>query len=246
MALAGAPLVALWAGLGWLVGGLLAVLAVALPVSGVAAVASGTCASCGGRLSRLGLALGRSGTRCASCGALLRETWPYAEAATALVFGLMASRFTLGLPLLLYSALGALLVVVVFVDVRHRLILDVVTLPAILVSIPLAFWTVGVPRAILGGLVTGGFFLAFYVLARLLYRSGGALGLGDVKLALLIGLVVGAPAALAAVFYSAIAGGLLAVGFLASGRSRYSVMPYGPSLVLGALLTVLIDPSVWR
>lgn len=246
MILSGPPLVAVWAALGWIVGGVLSVLAVALPLSGVTAVARGFCPSCGARLSLFALLLARGPGQCVRCGTPLRERWPLAEAATALVFALMATRFDLGWPLLVYTLLGALLVVVVFVDIRHRLILDVVTFPSIVLSLPLAVWTVGVPRALLGGVVAGGFFLVFYVLARVVYRSSGALGLGDVKLALLVGLVVGVPAALMTVFYSALAGGLLALGYLASGRSRYAVMPYGPSIVLGALLTLLVDPSVWR
>jgi leader peptidase (prepilin peptidase)/N-methyltransferase len=248
MVFSGVSLIVLWGVLGWLVGGFLAALAVALPSGGVRVVLSGRCPACGRPLQLLSIVLarGRDAERCPNCRETTREAWPITEATAALAFGSLAARFPFEPALGVYTVLAAILVLVLFIDVRHRLILDVVTLPCIVVAIPLAFMTVGIVKGLLGGLVAGGFFLAFYLLARVIYRRGGALGLGDVKLALLIGLVVGMPSALTAVVYSAIAGGILAIGYLAVGRSRYTYMPYGPSLVLGALVTILLDANVWR
>lgn len=241
-------LAALWAVVGWLAGGILGVLAVALPASRVRTTAGGRCAKCGAPvgLAALVLAPGPGAGRCPVCQTRLREAWPLVEAATAASFAALAWRFGWGWPLAAYTAFAALLALVAFIDLRHRLILDVLTFPAICLALLLAHFTIGLPRALLGGLAAGGVYLMLYLLAWLLYRHGGALGLGDVKLALLIGLVVGAPAALGAAVYGAIVGAVMALALLAAGRSRTYAMPYGPSLVLGALAAILADPTVWR
>jgi leader peptidase (prepilin peptidase) / N-methyltransferase len=238
--------VGLWLLVGWLVGGALAVLAVILPAKEPRPTAPCP-ADCRSPRARLRLALWGYGARkCPTCGFRRREPWPLPEVASAAVFATLAWRFGWGAPLLVYSVLGAILVLVVFVDVRYRLIPDALTLPFTLAALAVSPFTLGPARAALGAVIAGGIFFGLYVLARLIYRRSGALGLGDVKLALLIGAVVGPPAALAVIVYSALAGGAMAIALIASGRSRRYAMPYGPNLALGALAAILLDPSIWR
>lgn len=96
-------------------------------------------------------------------------------------------------------------------------------------------------RALMGALMFGGSLLLVSVL------SGGGMGLGDVKLAGLIGLVVGA-VDLASVGVAAaaaiLAGGIVAVGALARGADRKSALPFGPMLALGALTAVAAGPRL--
>ena len=246
---AAAPaLVVLWALLGWLIGGPMGALAVSLPAGHVRTSLTGRCGKCGATFSRAAvlLRLRRRAEICQECGEALREPWPYPEAAMALVFALVAWRFGWGPWLAVYSVFCATLVLVVFVDLRHRLILDAVTYPAILAAVACAIVAGGAVPALLGGAVVGATFLAFYLLARVLYRSAGALGLGDVKLAVLVGLLVGWPSALTAIMVSVVAGAVAAVALLVAGRSRNSTMPYGPNLVLGAIAALLLGPGPWK
>jgi leader peptidase (prepilin peptidase)/N-methyltransferase len=70
----------------------------------------------------------------------------------------------------------------------------------------------------------------------------GAMGAGDVKLAALIGVVMGFPQVLAALILGAMAGGLGALLVLATGKGGLkSYIPYGPFLCLGPIL-ILLDP----
>ncbi len=86
----------------------------------------------------------------------------------------------------------------------------------------------------LGLLVSGGVFLLLAVIGR------GAMGMGDVKLAAVLGALLGFPLVLIALFVGIISGGLVAVGLVIAGRGkRGSTMAYGPYLALGGLVAAL-------
>jgi prepilin signal peptidase PulO-like enzyme (type II secretory pathway) len=164
----------------------------------------------------------------------------------ALAFGLLAWRFDLGWPLALYSAFAGFLILISLIDLRERLILDVLTYPAIAAALLVSALAGGLGSSLVGGLIAGGTMLVFYLLAVVIYRRGDALGFGDVKLSLLNGLVVGGATAFPAVVYGVLVGGAIAIVVLVVKRDRMMAVPYGPSLAIGALLAVLVSPSIWR
>lgn len=164
-------------------------------------------------------------------------------------------------PALLLSMVFLLILVT---DLEHRLILHAVTLPA-----ALAIGVIGVLdpsrgplKTLLGGVSGFAFVLLLYLLggvfARLMARMRGqrieevAFGFGDVTLAGVIGLAVGWPGVVLALFIGILAGGVFSLGFLLYMflRRRYRAfmpIPYSPFLILGALIvylggrTVLLD-----
>lgn len=185
---------------------------------------------------------------CPKCG---RRRWPALlaiEAGTAAAFAAIAWRFPLGLSLLVFSLYTGILVIVFVVDLRHRLILNVLTYPSMLLALVAAGFLFGsgfadgIARALLGGLFGGGLFFGLYLLAILVYRRDDALGLGDVKLALLIGLMTGWPGAMAAIVLGSFLGAIIGLGLMLRARSGRATMPYGTALALGALVSILWHP----
>jgi leader peptidase (prepilin peptidase)/N-methyltransferase len=70
--------------------------------------------------------------------------------------------------------------------------------------------------------------------------SKGGMGLGDVVLAGLLGLMVGFPMVFIAIFLGILAGGIIAAALLISRRKkRREMMPFGPFLCLGGIVTLL-------
>jgi prepilin signal peptidase PulO-like enzyme (type II secretory pathway) len=149
------------------------------------------------------------------------------------------------------AVLGVFLLIVV-TDLEHRLILNVVVLPAAALFILLGSLdpTRGPVKTLLGGLVGfAGFFLLYLlggVFGRAVSRIRGEplaevpFGFGDVNLAGLIGLAVGWPGVVVALLLGIFAAGafsLLYLGWMAVRRkySAFTPFPYGPFLVLGAL-----------
>ncbi len=90
-------------------------------------------------------------------------------------------------------------------------------------------------QLLLGTLVAGGLFIVIALAGR------GAMGTGDVKLAAAIGAVLGYPVALTALLIGIIAGGVAAFLLLVTRRiGRKDYMAYGPYLVLGALVMLIL------
>lgn len=186
---------------------------------------------------------GRSALRCGHC-----RSWigaPVAiELATAAVLALLFARIGFQPVVAAFAFVGALGVALAQVDVAVQRLPDPLTLPgypALIALLTLAAAFTGawpdLARALLGGLALG----AAYLLLGLL--SGGQLGGGDIKLAGLLGLLLGW-AGWRALLTGASLGFVLAavVGLvmLATRRtSRRSMISFGPYMLAGALLAVL-------
>lgn len=185
--------------------------------------------------------------RCRVCGHQVRLRYLLVELVAGILFAALYLRFGLSWYLLIYSLYISVFIVVFMTDLEHRLILNVVTYPSILLAVLLTFIApdLGSGHSLLGGLFYGGLFMAFYVGALVLYRQAGALGFGDVKLALLIGLVTGLRGAIVAALLGTILGALVSLWLILFRRtSSKATMPYGPALAVGAVATILWSPWV--
>jgi prepilin signal peptidase PulO-like enzyme (type II secretory pathway) len=154
-----------------------------------------------------------------------------------LLFALFGWRLGLS-PLLLIRSLWILVLVqVIFFDLEHHLILDRVLLPAALAALVLSLVTpnLGWVSALLTGLGTGLVFLAISALGRLLFHAE-AMGMGDVKFSVFLGLVLGLRPTLTAVLLGVILAGVAALALvLFRRRTMRDSIAYGPFLALGAL-----------
>lgn len=174
---------------------------------------------------------------------------PVLEAGTAVLFALAALRFgaTWELPAFWYlAAVGVLLGVV---DLRHRLLPNRVVLPsygvggaALLVAAAAGGEWAALLRAGLGG---AALFAAFLVLALI---SPSGLGMGDVKLAGLLGLYLGWlgwPAVLLGAVAGFVVQAAIALVLLATRRiGLRGELPFGPAMLLGAALAIGWGPPI--
>ncbi len=211
----------------------------------------------------------RQWPRCSACGA--RRPWPAWSVLLAYLSGQAACRQcgqgrarlarSLGVevvtPLLFVFLLGrygpswyaglvslytAILLLVTVTDLEHRLILNDVMLPAILLAVGFAFVTPGLSWkvALLGGAV--GFVLVY--LAALLARGG--LGGGDVTLSAFLGLILGFPKILLSLLFGVFLGGLVAFLLLITRRvGLKSMIPYGPFLTITGWIMLVWGDEIW-
>jgi len=187
--------------------------------------------------------------RCRSCGARIPAVYPLLELATAALFAGAAAAFDRPYVAAVMAAFLAVLLALALIDARHRILPNRIVYPAI----------VGFALLVAAGALAGeGFDLAGAAVGFLGYGGGlllvaivspRGMGMGDVKLAALIGLVVGSLGAgrvLVAAGVGILLGGLVAVGALLAGRGRRQAIPFGPFLAAGAAAAVLAGERLAR
>lgn len=150
------------------------------------------------------------------------------------------------------TMVGFVFLLILVIDMEHRLILHIVTLPAGILFLVFAGITpdLSYARSLLGGAFGFILFMILYLLGdlfgRWIARRRGAeyeevaFGFGDVTLATVIGLLLGFPAVIEALIRGILYAGIFSILYMlvSSLRKRYSAftaIPYGPFLILGAL-----------
>jgi leader peptidase (prepilin peptidase) / N-methyltransferase len=168
--------------------------------------------------------------RCRQCSARISPLYPAVEALTAVLAVACVAAFGLTADAALAFGFCAVLVTLSAIDLRHRIVPNRIVLPAAAVVLVAHTALDPTPEWALGALGASGFLFA----AALAYPKG--MGMGDVKLALLLGAMLGAPVAIALFlgFVSSLAPAI--VLFARHGRAaRKMAIPLVPFLSLGAL-----------
>lgn len=178
--------------------------------------------------------------RCRSCRKPIGVRYPIVELATMAVF--LAHYWALGpTPLVVVRiAFGCALLVLFAIDLEHQILPNVITLPGILVGLAASLWLPpGLTSAVIGVLVGGGSLWLLFEIWRWL-RGVEALGMGDVKMLAMVGAFLGWEQVIATLVLSSVAGSLVGLGLIASGRgSLGSKLPFGTFIALGALASSL-------
>ncbi len=199
--------------------------------------------------------------RCPDCGAPLALRPVLVELATPLLFLFATKSYGINAHAIAVAGYLAVLLLVSVIDLATRRIPNAIILPASGVALLLAILGVepGFQRSLRGGLVGLGVFLIAYALGGLFLRimkkrpsaTGPALGAGDVKLALFIGLTTGYPGVIIALFIGAMVGAAAALIVILWRlvQRRYQpliAMAYGPYLAAGAAIALLWSTQLIR
>jgi leader peptidase (prepilin peptidase) / N-methyltransferase len=183
--------------------------------------------------------------RCRTCGEPISARYPVIEALTVVVFGALAWALAAqpwAVPAYLW--VGGLGIALAAIDLDTQRLPDALTLP----SYPVVGALLLVPAisyddwgAYLRAWLAAVAMAAFYFL--LAFIKPGAMGMGDVKLAGVLGLVLGWlgwGVVLFGGFLGFLLGGVLGVGLMLAGKAgRKSKIPFGPFMVVGAFIAVL-------
>ena len=189
--------------------------------------------------------------KCRHCGNPIPVRYPLVEAGNGVLFAAVAARFGASWELPAYLVLAAALLAISLIDLEHFIVPDRITAPLTVSALALLGlaavaeangWRFG--RALLGGLA----YFAFLLFLNILYPKG--MGMGDVKLAFSLGLYLGW-LGWGQVFLGGFLAFLLGAGvglalIATKIKSRKDVVPFGPFLAVGAVLTVLWGDPVLR
>ena len=180
--------------------------------------------------------------RCRSCGERIPARYPLVEAGTAALCALVVIAKGADEDVLLGLALVLLLVPVTLIDLDHRIIPNKLMLVGAIVAPALVLATApdDLVEHLVAGVAAGGFFL----LAVLAYPRG--MGMGDVKLAAVLGLFLGRAVG-PAVFVALVAGTLVGAAVIArkgAREGRKTAVPFGPFLALGAVVALFAGDAL--
>lgn len=239
--------------IGLLIGSFLNVVVARVPEGRSIVSPPSTCPHCGRRLRAPELvpvvsflALGR---KCRGCSAPISWRYPGVELATAGLFALIAWHFGFELELPVFLYLGAIAVALTLIDLDHHRLPNAIVVPAYPVLL-LAFTAIaaidGDWWSLLRAVIAGAALFAFYLLAALIYPAG--MGLGDVKLAGVVGIAlgwVGWGALIVGAFSAFLVGAVVGVIVIVTKRGdRKTGIPFGPFMLLGAAIGVTVGEAV--
>jgi leader peptidase (prepilin peptidase) / N-methyltransferase len=182
------------------------------------------------------------GGHCRSCSEPISPRYPLVEALTAAlcVGAVLTHRSAVGIALSLVLVL--LVVPAALIDLEHRIIPNRITAVGAVLALVLglALDPGGEPERLIAAAAAGGFLL----LAALAYPGG--MGMGDVKLAAVLGLLLGraiAPAILLALLAGVLVGAVV-IAHKGAQEGRKTAVPFGPFLALGALVAVFVGQGL--
>ena len=264
-----AILIGFTAFLGLLVGSFLNVVIYRVPLGKSIVSPPSSCPSCGERIRGwdnipvLSWVLLRG--KCRTCRLPISARYPLVEAATAVLFGLVGARFlgpiaesgvdatfvvataVVGVAFLYFAAISIALAAI---DLDTHRLPNVLTLPSYIVAIVLfaiaAFLSGDWPGLLRSAIAGAALFAAYFAMA-FAYPQG--MGLGDVKLAGLIGVYLGWlgwGSVIVGAFGAFVLGGAFSVFLIATRRAgRKSGIPFGPWMLAGAFVGVFFGEHLW-
>jgi leader peptidase (prepilin peptidase)/N-methyltransferase len=194
--------------------------------------------------------------RCRYCQARIPLRVLLVEVISGLIFFLAFWRYGLSAQFGITVFWCCILLVIIFIDLEHQLILNMITYPAAVIALVIMAVNTFVPgvhlfpgrtfipaNSFFSGLISGAVMLVFFLMIIIL--RPGALGMGDVKLVALIGFVSGFPLVIFSMIIGIVLGGLAAIYLLAVKRKgRKDVIPYGTFLGIGPIIALIFAPNI--
>jgi len=177
--------------------------------------------------------------KCRYCQKSISWQYPLVEIATGLLF-LSIFNFQFSI----FNLIIACFLIIIFVyDLKHYIIPDKIIYPAIVIVLIYNF----LRSDLLGrsDLLLSAFGAATFFLAIVLVSRGKWLGIGDIKLAFLMGLFLGFPNILVALFLAFSIGAIIGLGLIVSGKKTLkSEVPFGPFLVTGTFIALFFGGQI--
>jgi leader peptidase (prepilin peptidase) / N-methyltransferase len=192
------------------------------------------------------------GGRCRDCKAPISTRYPLVEGLTAFLVLAVLSVYGFGVPFIAYSVLCLFLIPISFIDWDTGFIPDRLVLPASIMGIIFLIvfhfvnWKVTWLSGLIGALAGGGLILFFMVVGKAILKKD-AMGMGDLKMLVMIGLYVGFPAVWLSLFFGGLAASLFILVSIVLKRITWkSAIPFGPFIAIGTVTYVLAGDTLIR
>lgn len=196
--------------------------------------------------------------RCRDCKEKISFLYPVVEVVSGLLLALLYLRFygefsveAFYVFFIFYALIFLALFAIAFLDGFYFIVPDKIAIPAIVIALIASLinaifgfdflvYAPGIANVFWGALAGGGLFLLLVLISKEKW-----MGWGDVKLGLLIGLVLGLPLTIIALFGAFILGSLVGVGLIWAGKKKKKdAIQFAPFLVVGALIALFLGKYI--
>ena len=186
--------------------------------------------------------------RCRHCRKPIPLRYPVVEFITGLLSSALFIRYNLSPQYFLFLSFSASLVIISFIDLDHKIIPDVISLPGIIAGLAaitlFKLNNISWLDSLIGIIVGGGSLLLVGIVFKWL-RGKEGMGGGDIKLLAMIGAWMGWRALPFIILISSLAGTIIGGGsLLIAGRRFSEKIPYGPFIVLGAFVYLFFETEL--
>ena len=186
--------------------------------------------------------------RCRHCRVRISIRYPLVEAITGICLAVVYMSYGWSLQFAVYSLLTLFLIPISFIDWDRGLILNRLTVPGFTLGIILVLvlqienW-----QSVVGGALGGGaLVLLIGWIGKWIFKKD-SMGMGDVKLLVMIGVYVGFPDAFICLFYGVFAAGIFIVGGMLLRKIRVGdTIPFGPFIALGSFVHLVIGEVILK
>ncbi len=186
--------------------------------------------------------------RCRGCRAPISIRYPIVELVTGLFAMATWQQFGLRSATLIYFLFIAALLVITFIDIDHRIIPDIISLPGIPLGFAASFLLPELDwMSSLIGILAGGGILLSIAWGYHFFTGKEGMGGGDIKLLAMIGAFLGWKGVFFTVMASSFIGTAVGIVMMVrAGKGMKMALPFGPFLAIGAILYLYFGPQIIR
>jgi prepilin signal peptidase PulO-like enzyme (type II secretory pathway) len=168
-------------------------------------------------------------SRCRYCKQKISWQYPWLEISTGIIFVLIFNPQNF-LFSIFYFLIFSFLIIIFVYDLKHYIIPDKIIYPAIIIAGIFNFQLFSILSAILAALFFG---------LLVLITQGKGMGIGDIKLAFLMGLILGWPNILIALFLAFFLGAIIGIGLIVLNKKTLkSEVPFAPFLIISIFVAL--------
>ena len=183
---------------------------------------------------------------CRSCGSSFSARYVIIELITAFLTVALFMVYGLNTEFFCYGILTYILIAITFIDIDHLIIPNgfiIIGSLILAVFLMLGWLTIGIMDSIYGAILFSTFLFFLGALGKLILKKE-AMGLGDVKLGIVLGGFVGVKITILTLYISfLIAGAVSLIGLLGKWIDRKNQIPFGPYLACGTIISILTRAS---
>ena len=183
--------------------------------------------------------------KCRSCAEKISLQYPLVEFLTASLYLFLFYFYGLQLRTVVYMVFCSALVIIAFIDLKEKIIPDVISLPLTALGFLSSFVLKNISplNSLLGILAGGGSLYLIAIAGTYIFRKE-AMGGGDIKLSAMVGAFLGWQLALLSLFIGFLLGSVIGIIVLMKTKGEIRDVPFGPFIALGTLIALFFGQGI--